>query len=347
MPVTTRATAVQADRLVFWLPDPDEQLTAVRLWSEVPLGDDTFVRAGDGWQLDVPIPGAHRVEYLYTLHDGRGSAMVTDPTNPCSVDGVFGAHSWLAMPGYSEPAWLNDPRSEGRLTPVSVATSDGPVTGELWAPTDTWPSAELPLLICHDGTQMARYGHLLDFVGSAITAAAIPPLRVLLLDPGPDRNARYAANSRYAKALVNEVLPTIGDRFRTAGKPVLMGQSLGALAALHAARRYPGTFAGLFLQSGSFFTPALDPQESGFSHWAAVTGFVSTLYTTAAPERVPIMVVCGTQEENLANNRALATHLAATHDEIGWGEVPDGHTWTTWRDLLDPHLTRLLTEAWR
>ena len=78
-----------------------------------------------------------------------------------------------------------------------------------------------------------------------------------------------------------------------------------------------------------------------------LTGFVSTLYTTAAPERVPIMVVCGTQEENLANNRALATHLAATHDEIGWGEVPDGHTWTTWRDLLDPHLTRLLTEAWR
>lgn len=100
------------------------------------------------------------------------------------------------------------------------------------------------------------------------------------------------------------------------------------------------------MQSGSFFTPALDPQESGFSHWAAVTGFVSTLYTAAAPERVPIMVVCGTQEENLANNRALATHLAATHDR-GWGEVPDGHTWTTWRDLLDPHLTRLLTEAWR
>ena len=32
--------------------------------------------------------------------------------------------------------------------------------------------------------------------------------------------------------------------------------------------------------------------------------------------------------------------------DIGWGDVPDGHTWTTWRDLLDPHLTRLLQEAW-
>ena len=58
------------------------------------------------------------------------------------------------------------------------------------------------------------------------------------------------------------------------------------------------------------------------------------------------MIVCVTAEENLANNRALATHLAETGGDIGWGEVPDGHTWTTWRDLLDPHLTRLLQEAW-
>lgn len=58
------------------------------------------------------------------------------------------------------------------------------------------------------------------------------------------------------------------------------------------------------------------------------------------------MFVCGTQEENLANNVALAAHLAEIGGDIGWGDVPDGHTWTTWRDLLDPHLTRLLQEAW-
>ncbi|MCB0893679.1 MAG: esterase, partial [Propionibacteriaceae bacterium] len=117
-------------------------------------------------------------------------------------------------------------------------------------------------------------------------------------------------------------------------------------AALHAARRHPGTFAGLFLQSGSFFTPEFDPQERGYSRWAEVTGFTSTLYTSPAPERIPTMFVCGTQEENLANNVALAAHLAEIGGDIGWGDVPDGHTWTTWRDLLDPHLTRLLQEAW-
>ena len=43
---------------------------------------------------------------------------------------------------------------------------------------------------------------------------------------------------------------------------MLTGQSLGALAALHAAWNQPDTFGGLFLQSGSFFTHDLDPQES-------------------------------------------------------------------------------------
>jgi S-formylglutathione hydrolase FrmB len=34
----------------------------------------------------------------------------------------------------------------------------------------------------------------------------------------------------------------------------------------------------------------------------------------------------------------------------GWpavlAEVPGGHTWTTWRDALDPHLTDLLARVW-
>ena len=91
-------------------------------------------------------------------------------------------------------------------------------------------------------------------------------------------------------------------------------------------------------------TPTHNSQE--YARWAEVTGFTSTLYTSPAPERIPTMFVCGTQEENLANNVALAAHLAGIGGDIGWGDVPDGHTWTTWRDLLDPHLTRLLQEAW-
>jgi enterochelin esterase-like enzyme len=40
------------------------------------------------------------------------------------------------------------------------------------------------------------------------------------------------------------------------------GVSLGALAMLHAHYRFPELFAGLFLQSGSFFVPRFDAQEA-------------------------------------------------------------------------------------
>ena len=52
--------------------------------------------------------------------------------------------------------------------------------------------------------------------------------------------------------------------FAVAGPPVGLGASLGALALLHAQRRFPRTFAGLCLQSGSFFVPRFDRHESGF-----------------------------------------------------------------------------------
>lgn len=346
MPTTTYATAVEADRVVFRLPDPDGEASSVRLWSEVPVAHTAFTRDSHGWELCIPRPGAHRIEYLFKLAIGDDTVTVTDPTNPLRVEGVFGDHSWLPMPGYAEPAWLTAPKLETTSQHWELSTGDGHLSGALWAPADAHPSTALPLLICHDGTQMAHYGRLTDFLAASIASHTITPLRVLLLDPGPHRHARYAANPHYAKALVTEVIPALTRQLAVQDKPVLMGQSLGALAALYAARRYPGSFAGLFLQSGSFFTPEFDQQEAGYSHWAEVTGFTSTLYRADPSEQIPISIVCGSEEENIGNNRALAAHLAARGGDLEWGEVPDGHTWTTWRDLLDPHLTRLLRRAW-
>jgi enterochelin esterase family protein len=172
-------------------------------------------------------------------------------------------------------------------------------------------------------------------------------MRVALLAPGA-RNERYAANPAYAAALTGHVVPGLLEASPTGHRPVLAGQSLGGLAALHAAWTSPGCFAGLFLQSGSFFTPELDPQESGFEFWDEVTGFVASLLaaSTAAPDAPVVALTCGSGEENHANNVQLRDHLAATGMTVAWGEVRQGHTWTCWRDSLDPHLTDLLRRVW-
>ena len=121
-----------------------------------------------------------------------------------------------------------------------------------------------------------------------------------------------------------------------------MGASLGALAMLHAQRRYPKAFDGLFLQSGSFFQPRFDRQESGFRRYLRIVRFTSGVRRGPAGHPVPVALTCGTVEENLANNADMAAALARQGYDVAFAEVPDAHTWTGWRDAYDPHLTSLL-----
>jgi enterochelin esterase family protein len=122
--------------------------------------------------------------------------------------------------------------------------------------------------------------------------------------------------------------------------------STGDLAALHAHWLRPGTFSGLFLQSGSFFRRRFDSHESPFPRFGRITRFVSTVSGgRATPDRIPVTITCGTGEENLGNNRFLASVL----DRDGWPvklvEHPDAHNWISWRDSLHPHLADLIARA--
>ena len=334
--------------IAFRLPDADGAATSVRLWCDLDLGDTAFAPVAGGWALDLPVGGADdvaidRIEYLFDVDGTLG----LDPGNPLWVPGAFGDHSWLPLAGYSAPAWLDvEPAAGQRVTATVTDTPVGTVDLEVWAPADAGDHEVLPLLISHDGPEMDAYGDLTRYVGAAVTAGRLPRMRVALLAPGA-RNERYAANPAYAAALVDHVVPFLAKACPSPVAPVLMGQSLGALAALHAAWTSPGVFSGLFLQSGSFFTPDLDPQESGFEYWAEVTGFVATVLAAevAAPGVPAIAIGCGTAEENCANNRLLADHLRRTGADVTWSEVRDGHTWTCWRDLLDPALTDLIRKV--
>ena len=332
------------DALRFRLADPRHTHRSVRLWSHVDLGDTEFTRTDDGWALTLTDLPVDCLEYLLEIDDER----VLDPDNPLTVPGAFGEHSWLPLPSYAEPGWLGDEQVAGEQAGVVVEdTAAGEVEITVWAPADAEGDEPLPLLLAHDGPEMAAYGRLLDWAGTGIAAGRLPRMRVALLDPG-ERNVRYSASPAYAKALVDEVVPYLVDACPSDHRPVLTGQSLGALAALHAAWTSPGVFAGLFLQSGSFFTPETDGMESDFEHFGVVTGFVQTVHaaTEAAPDPPKVAMTCGTAEENHANNLLLRDHLRRVGVDVTWGEARQGHTWTCWRDLLDPHLSALLRRVW-
>ena len=166
----------------------------------------------------------------------------------------------------------------------------------------------------------------------------MPPVRAALLDPG-DRNAWYSANAEYARALCEDVLPGLVPTTTRVG----VGVSLGGLATLHAHRSHPQTFDALLLQSGSFFTAELDPQEADFDGFAAVTSFVESVHGAAGDEHpVPAVLTCGVVEENLANNELMTQSLQRLGYRAELHRRRDAHNFVAWRDALEPHLITLL-----
>ena len=223
-----------------------------------------FVRAGDGWTLRMPAPALDRFEYALAVQRADGSdEHWTDPANPLRAPGAFGEKSVVQLPGYAEPAWLAAERVPGATDALTVASSalGAELQVTLWRPDDA-PRRRAPAAARRPRRPRARPARAAHRLRAPRRSppGALPRHRVALLAPG-DRDQWYSASALYARTLATRVLP--GDRRRGRGaRPVGAGVSLGALAMLHAQRRFPDAFAGLFLQSGSFFMPRFDAQES-------------------------------------------------------------------------------------
>jgi enterochelin esterase-like enzyme len=244
-----------------------------------------------------------------------------------------------------EPAIVSTPPTPTRELAIASTALGAEVRVALWSPPHTRDGEALPLLVAHDGPELDRRAGLSTYAAAQIAAERLPPHRIALLDPG-DRDQWYSASALYARALATRVLPAIADAVAVR-QPIGMGVSLGALAMLHAHRRFPDAFAGLFLQSGSFFVPRFDRHESGFVRYRRIVRFVRATLRERPRRTVPVGLTCGAREENVHNNRLMASALAAQGYRARFVEGPGLHDFTAWRDMLDPHLTLLLRDVWR
>jgi enterochelin esterase family protein len=225
---------------------------------------------------------------------------------------------------------------------LAVDTPTGPVEVTVRSP---GPAADR-LLLVHDGPEYDELAALGSFTAALARDRRLPPFQLALAAPGA-RDERYSADPGYTGALATRVLPELHRQLGTSGPAVLMGASLGALAALHLQRRHPDLVGGLFLQSGSFFTRELDDCESGFPHFGRIVDAVAAVRRNRPAGRpVPTVLTCGSAEENRHNNRAMEATLSGQGYPVVLHEVPDAHNYVAWRDTFDPHLADLLASAW-
>jgi enterochelin esterase family protein len=323
--------------------DPEPHYAAVRLCSDLPLPERDFVRDNGGWSFQLPNARLARLEYKLELAALDGTVeVICDPGNPVRAPGPFGEKSVALAPEYRAPGWLDEAGVDGAFGEVTVRALGGDLAIRVWSPGE----GSIPLLVAHDGPEYDELSALTHCASVMIQRATVPPFRVALLPPG-DRDEWYSASAVYGRALCRRILPALRHEIDVHGRPVGMGASFGALAMLQAQRTWPGSFAGLFLQSGSFFVPRFDRHESGFSRYARVVRFVnSVLRARSHPEPLPVVMTCGAEEENVHNNRRIVSALRAQHYDAHLHEVPDLHNYTSWRDAFDPYLTGLLARLW-
>lgn len=323
--------------------DPERRYAAVRLCSDLHLPQREFHRRDGSWLLKLPRVQLMRLEYQLELSRDDGTTeVVCDPGNPLRAPGAFGEKSVLVAPGYRAPGWLDGDAVHGTFERVALRVLGHELEICVWSPAPD----ELPLLVVHDGPEYDVLASLTRYAGAMIARGALPAFRVALLPPG-DRDEWYSASAVYGRALCHRILPALGTEVPVAGRPAGVGASLGALAMLQAQRTWPGTFGALFLQSGSFFVPRFDRHESRLPRYGRIVRFVrGVLRGRSQPEPVPLIMTCGSEEENIHNNRVMASALAAQGYDVQLHEVPDLHNYTSWRDAFDPYLTSLLSRLW-
>lgn len=325
----TRHTS--AIELRFQYPDVRRRLAAVHLAHELRgrLPHD-FTRRDTTWELRTPAPDVARFEYRLELVDRkRTSEWILDPANPKTASGPWGDKSVWEEPGYEPPTWVTaDPVGEAEPVTIASRILKAELPALIWAHPDA--TERSPMLVAHDGPEYADHSALLTYLGQ------LPPLRATLLGP-VDRNENYSASARYSRALAEEILPGLPPAPFRLG----VGSSLGALALFHAHRRHPETFDALFLLSGSFFRRA-DVHERRFPRYERIARFVGGVHRNRPERTIPIVLTCGSVEENLPANRALEASLRHRGYEARLHEFRDGHNWVAWRDSFHPHLLRLL-----
>lgn len=276
--------------------------------------------------------------------DWRGVVRATRP-DEAAVERVghpTGDLSRLVLPGgrsltdWESPERAGMPR--GRTVHFEVPNATGSDGVEVWAhqsASEHGPSQALLVLL--DGDTWVKHLRVTDLLDRAVAAGALPPMTTLLPSSGEDRDARLGLHDDWADWLAVDLVEWARqhvDIVEDSARSVVVGQSLGGAAALHAALLHPERFEGVVVQSGAFWWPAVDGVDQ-----FALRGMVAA----HAGPRLRIAHQVGTLEFHLLDiNRDMvrqlsgAGHRVVSHEDVG------GHDGAIWRPGLVRALAHLL-----
>jgi enterochelin esterase family protein len=298
------------------------------------------------WVLTMELPAKSRFEYKFEVVQGSENRFVLDAMNDVKAHDPFGANSVCQGFGYKRPRWtLHDPEARtGTMTRMRLDSQafDERREVQVYLPARYRESRSYPLLIVHDGPDFIRYADLKVVLDNLIHGLEIPAM-IVALTQSPDRLVEYTGDVRHARFIGEELVPALAEKFPLiddASARGLMGASLGGVASLHAASKYPDLFGRLLLQSGSFAFSDLGWHQKG-PVFDPVVRFVNGYRKKPFALADKIYLSCGIYESLIYENRSMVPFLQAQGMQVNFEEARDAHNWENWRDRLRNGLTWL------
>jgi enterochelin esterase family protein len=299
------------------------------------------------WTAYLALAPGSRLEYkLDVVRAGHGEWHI-DPLNPVRAHDPYGANSVCQAYGYERPTWTlpNPTVPAGQLDALQLYSG---VFGQertipLYLPVGFKRRRRYPLLIAHDGADYLHYSQMKTVLDNLIAAGVIAPLLVAFSQP-EDRLIEYTGNAHHARFLALELLPFLTELLplrHSMHSRGLMGASLGAVASLHAAWRYPGRFGVLLLQSGSFAGRAVSLRKRDSPVFERVMNFVDAFRAAPGYPALKLFLSCGLYESLIVENRAMDAFLRDRGLNVDYRESYDGHNWENWRDHMSDGLSCL------
>lgn len=303
--------------------------------------DDT-----DLWALTMELPEQSRFEYKFEVLRDGARQLIVDPLNGVLAHDPFGANSVCQGFGYQRPGWtlFDEEARSGALTKMqldSQAFQDSR-TVHIYLPARFRRNRTYPLLVVHDGLDYLRYADLKNVLDNLIHRQEIPAM-IVAMTQSPERLTEYTGDERHARFLSEDLLPALADKFPLLDDSAargLVGASLGGVAVLHAAARFPLLFGQLLLQSGSFAFSDLGHHKKG-PVFDPVVRFVNAYRRNPFAVADKIYMSCGVYESLIYENRSLVPLLQAQGMQVNYEEARDAHNWENWRDRLRQGLTWL------
>ena len=291
------------------------------------------------WHLRIPVTDGGRFEYKLNVIAELGESWRNDPLNPNRASDPFGENSVAMTLGYERPEWsLPRGAPAGKLHAIDVPSAVFDTTRQerVYLPHGYAKDQAYPLVIIHDGGEFADYGDLTTSLDNLIHWGDVPPVVAVMIQAS-DRMKEYAKGRRHARYVAGELLPVLEERYSLSTQNrdrVLLGASLGAVASLATAFRFPGLFGGLILNSGSFILDPAALKNRPHPVFARVSRLVQAIQRAPALPPTRAFVSTGELEGLAQENLALAEALRTRGVEVLFKSSWDGHHWHNWRDQL-------------